>query len=56
MVPNGSGSRGGYGDYLRTEDLYKNWIPNNMGGTVIPAGSDQDVYKRQGKRSRAGAR
>ena len=41
MVPNGSGSRGGYGDYLRTEDLYKNWIPNNMGGTVIPAGSDQ---------------
>ena len=23
MVPNGSGSRGGYGDYLRTEDLYK---------------------------------
>ena len=34
-------AEGGYGDYLRTEDLYKNWIPNNMGGTVIPAGSDQ---------------
>ena len=41
MVPNGNGGRGGYGDYLATENLYKNWVPNNMGGTVIPAGSEQ---------------
>ena len=41
MVPNGSGSKGGYGDYLNTESLYTSWVPNNMGGTIIPAGSDQ---------------
>ena len=41
MVPNGNGGRGGYGDYLATENLYNNWVPNNMGGTVIPAGSEQ---------------
>lgn len=41
MVPNGNGGRGGYGDYLATESLYNSWTPNSMGGTVIPAGSDQ---------------
>lgn len=41
MVPNGGGGRGGYGDYLATENLYNNWVPNNLGGTVIPAGSEQ---------------
>ena len=41
MVPNGSGGRGGYGDYLNTTNLYNNWEPNKFGGTVIPAGSEQ---------------
>lgn len=41
MVPSGNGGRGGYSDYLATENLYNNWTPNNMGGTVIPAGSEQ---------------
>lgn len=26
MVPNGSGGKGGYGDYLNTESLYTSWI------------------------------
>ncbi len=37
MVP----SAGYYHDYLNTQNLYNNWTPNNFGGTVIPAGSDQ---------------
>ena len=41
MVPNGNGGRGGYGDYLDTNSLYKGWTPNTMGGTTIPAGDDQ---------------
>lgn len=41
MVPNGGGGRGGYGDYLNITSLYNNWEPNNFGGTVIPAGSEQ---------------
>lgn len=40
MVPSGNGDRRGYGDYLATENLYNNWVPNNMGGTLIPAGSE----------------
>lgn len=41
MVPNGKGNKGGYGDYLNAKSLYETWTPNNMGGTIIPAGSDQ---------------
>lgn len=41
MVPNGKGNKGGYGDYLNGKNLYETWTPNNIGGTVIPAGSDQ---------------
>lgn len=32
---------GYYYDYLNTQSLYNNWTPNNFGGTVIPAGSEQ---------------
>lgn len=32
---------GYYYDYLNTQNLYNNWVPNKFGGTVIPAGSDQ---------------
>ena len=32
---------GYYYDYLNTQNLYNNWVPNNFDGTVIPAGSDQ---------------
>ena len=41
MVPSGSGSAGGYGDYLNTQNLYNSWQPENMGGTWIPTGSSQ---------------
>ena len=41
MVPNGSGGRGGYGDFLATQNLYNNWTPNKFGNTIIPAGSEQ---------------
>ena len=37
MVPNGGGNRGAYGDYLNTNNLYKNYDPNNFGGRVLPA-------------------
>ncbi len=37
MVP----AAGYYNDYLNTQNLYNNWVPNNFGGTVIPAGSEQ---------------
>ena len=41
MVPNGSGSTGGYGDWLNSQSLYNSWEPENMGGTMIPSGSAQ---------------
>lgn len=37
MVP----AAGYYFDYLNTQNLYNNWVPNNFDGTVIPAGSEQ---------------
>ena len=37
MVP----GAGYYNDYLNSQNLYNNWQPNNMGGTVIPAGAEQ---------------
>ena len=37
MVP----AAGYYFDYLNTQNLYNNWVPNNFSGTVIPAGSEQ---------------
>lgn len=37
MVP----AAGYYYDYLNTQNLYNNWVPNNFSGTTIPAGSDQ---------------
>src|SRR5699024_3296394 len=37
MVP----AAGYYYDYLNTQNLYNNWVPNKFDGTVIPAGSDQ---------------
>jgi len=41
MVPSGTGSRGGYGDYLNTQNLYNNWQPNNFSTYTLPASSDQ---------------
>lgn len=41
MVPNGTGNRGAYGDYLDVERLYENWAVNSMFGYTIPAGDDQ---------------
>lgn len=41
MVPNGTGNKGGYGDWLNTQSLYNSWEPENMGGTMIPSGSAQ---------------
>ena len=32
---------GYYYDYLNTQYLYNSWQPNNMGGTIIPAGDEQ---------------
>lgn len=40
MVPNGKGNKGAYGDYLNAKNLYETWTPNNIGNTVIPAGSE----------------
>lgn len=40
MVPNGSGGRGGYGDYLDLTSIY-NKAPNQIGGTWFPASSSQ---------------
>lgn len=37
MVP----GAGYYNDYLNSQSIYNNWQPNNMGGTVIPAGDEQ---------------
>ncbi len=41
VVPSGTGSRGGYGDYLNTQNLYNNWKANTFGSYTVPAGSDQ---------------
>ncbi len=41
IVPNGSGNRGGYVDFLKSQNLYNGWEPENFGGTWIPTGSDQ---------------
>ncbi len=46
MVPNGTGSRGQYGDYLNVEGMYTSWKPNTMyentnAAYTIPAGDDQ---------------
>lgn len=30
-----------YNDYLNSQNIYNNWQPNNMGGTIIPAGDEQ---------------
>ena len=40
MVPNGKGNKGAYGDYLDAKNLYDTWTPNNIGGTILPAGSE----------------
>lgn len=37
MVP----GAGYYNDYLNSQNIYNNWQPNNMGGTIIPAGDEQ---------------
>ena len=37
MVPNGGGSRGAYGDYLDTKDVYNSLDPNKFGNTVLPS-------------------
>lgn len=37
MVP----GAGYYNDYLNSQNIYNNWQPNNMGGTIIPAGDVQ---------------
>lgn len=41
MVPDGSGRRGAYTDYLDIENMYKNWEINTMFNYTIPAGDDQ---------------
>lgn len=37
MVP----GAGYYNDYLNSQNIYNNWQPNNMGGTIIPVGDEQ---------------
>lgn len=37
MVP----GAGYYNDYLNSQNIYNNWQPNNMGGTIISAGDEQ---------------
>lgn len=37
MVP----GAGYYNDYLNSQNIYNNWQPNNMGGTIIPAGDER---------------
>lgn len=37
MVP----GAGYYNDYLNSQNIYNNWQPNNMGGTIIPTGDEQ---------------
>lgn len=37
MVP----GAGYYNDYLNSQNIYNNWQPNNMSGTIIPAGDEQ---------------
>ena len=37
MVPNGGGSRGAYGDYLDTKNVYNSLDPNKFGNTVLPS-------------------
>lgn len=45
MVPDGSGSKGAYGDYLDTEGIFENFKPSivatQSGWESIPSGSDQ---------------
>lgn len=46
MVPNGSGGRGAYNDYLDTQSIYNNFEPNivaraNGAWEPVPSGSDQ---------------
>lgn len=45
MVPNGSGSRGAYGDYLNVTDVFNNFAANRVGTSggwkYIPSSSDQ---------------
>ena len=41
MVPNGSQSRGGYGDRLNIQDIYNNFDPATIGGTHLPSSDDQ---------------
>ncbi|WP_422661322.1 discoidin domain-containing protein [Paenibacillus sp. EC2-1] len=45
MVPNGTGGRGAYNDYLNTDGLFNNFEPNILstksGWKPVPAGSDQ---------------
>ncbi|WAM11185.1 hypothetical protein ONA00_01655 [Mycoplasmopsis cynos] len=41
MVPNGSGSRGNYGDFLENEKIYKDYEVNKMHIDNLPAASKQ---------------
>lgn len=41
IVPSGTKSQGGYGDYLNKQHLYNNWQANNFGGYTMPAGDEQ---------------
>ncbi|WP_322960269.1 family 20 glycosylhydrolase [Mycoplasmopsis cynos] len=41
MVPNGTGSRGAYGDFLNNKNIYDNYEANIMGNSNIPSGSSQ---------------
>ena len=34
-------SAGYYSDYLNSQNLYNNWVPNNFSGTVLRAGDKQ---------------
>ena len=47
MVPNGSGGRGAYNDYINVDNLYNNFEPNivstKSGWKKIPAGDDQTL-------------
>ncbi|WAM07494.1 hypothetical protein [Mycoplasmopsis cynos] len=41
MVPNGTGSRGAYRDFLNNKHIYNHYEANIMGNSNIPSGSPQ---------------
>ena len=41
MVPNGTGNRGAYGDYLNLGSVFSSFKPNQVGSITLPSGDDR---------------